>query len=662
MEPQAAKREMGHTLSNTTPDFGSVSRGSYAAIQTKWSASESSWSWTRLGIFGLVIAAWGIWWREPLIPGIISAAGMGLFSLAVRRHQFARDRREQADRLLLMAEESGQRGQGAIALIRKADRPEQDASFDAALPADRDEGPAWELTDQERDDLDLFARPVGIFGLLNRTSTAAGARRLARLLDRPLLSPGDIERRQAAVRMLAEDDSLRDQVMAGCAALRNEDKRLAKFVAAIAGCAPLRLFAAIPILRGWSLISAALLVTSLMLVFMGHLAWATLGGAVFTVNFILYLRMHASLREAIDPWIDVSWAVRGMRIASQIGARKLPGDHALGEIRAAFERVATPDGLPRIEKRIGWAETGGGMHFLFNTIVFYDLHIAASLMNCVTPRKAELLAAIAALGRLEALCSLACFAAEQPVRCYPDFSNDQDVRLIGGIHPLVPPNQVIDNDLEFTATARMRVVTGSNMAGKSTYLRMVGVNILLAQIGTTPTASALSMPPLRLISDLRARDNLAQRESYFLSEVRHLKRMILAPSGHQRILGLIDEPFRGTNSQDQTAASVAVVRHLMASGHYFLLATHDRHLTGLADGLCVRNYHFQENLGRDGMVFDYKLHDGPATTRNALRILEREGYPPTLLRDAHEWLSQYVEPHGPQLVEPVSTTDVRQSS
>ncbi len=561
-----------------------------------------------------------------------------------------------------MAEESGKRGRGAIALIRGSDRPEQNTSFDAALPPDRDEGPVWELTDQERDDLDLFARPVGIFGLLNRTSTAAGARRLAGLLDRPLLLPNEIERRQAAVRKLAEDDALRDQVMAACAALRNEDKRLAKFVAAIAGCAPLRLFAAVPILRGWSLFSAALLLTSLLLVFVGQLGWATLGGAVFTINFILYLRMHAALREAIDPWIDVGWAVRGMRIASQIAARELPDDESLGEIRAAFERVAGPDGLPRIEKRVGWAETGGGMHFLFNTIVFYDLHIAASLANCVTPRKGDLLAAIAALGRLEALFSLACFAAEQPVRCYPTFSKNQDVRLDGGVHPLVPPDQVIDNDLEFTATARMRVVTGSNMAGKSTYLRMIGVNVLLAQIGTTPTAESLTMPTLRLISDLRARDNLAQRESYFLSEVRHLRRMIIPPVGQQRILGLIDEPFRGTNSQDQTAASVAVVKHLLACGHYFVLATHDRHLTGLADGQYIRNYHFQENLGRDGMVFDYKLHDGPATTRNALRILEREGYPPTLLRDAHEWLSLHVEPDGPQLVEPPPIADVRQPS
>jgi DNA mismatch repair ATPase MutS len=194
--------------------------------------------------------------------------------------------------------------------------------------------------------------------------------------------------------------------------------------------------------------------------------------------------------------------------------------------------------------------------------------------------------------------------------------------------------------MRLDSASRIWIVTGSNMAGKSTFLRMVGVNSLLAQIGATPTARGMRLTPLRLISDLRARDNLAQSESYFLSEVRHLRRMIAPPAGDEPVLGLIDEPFRGTNSQDQTAASVAVVRHLLACGHLFLLATHDRHLTTLADGRAAANFHFRENLGSDGLVFDYKLHVGPATTRNALRILEHEGYPESLLHDAHAWLEQ----------------------
>jgi len=110
----------------------------------------------------------------------------------------------------------------------------------------------------------------------------------------------------------------------------------------------------------------------------------------------------------------------------------------------------------------------------------------------------------------------------------------------------------------------------------------------------------------------------------------------------------MDEPFRGTDSQDQTAASLAVVQQLLASPHLFLVATHNRQLTTLAEdgqtattapnGRAARNFHFRENLAGDELVFDYRLYSGPAQTRNALRILAREGYPPELVERAQAWL------------------------
>ncbi len=215
-----------------------------------------------------------------------------------------------------------------------------------------------------------------------------------------------------------------------------------------------------------------------------------------------------------------------------------------------------------------------------------------------------------------------------------------ELRVTAGRHPLVSPERVVPNTAALSPTERLWVITGSNMAGKSTFLRMVGINVLLAQIGCVATADEMRWSPLRLITDLRARDNLADGESYFLAEVRHLRRMVLPPAGARPILGLIDEPFRGTNSHDQTAASVAVVQHLLGSDNLFLLATHDPHLTKLADGNSARNHHFRENLESAELVFDYSLHDGPALTRNALRILELEGYPAELVEAAHKWMGE----------------------
>jgi DNA mismatch repair ATPase MutS len=161
---------------------------------------------------------------------------------------------------------------------------------------------------------------------------------------------------------------------------------------------------------------------------------------------------------------------------------------------------------------------------------------------------------------------------------------------------------------------------------------MVGVNVLLAQAGAAVPAERMTWSPVRLLTDVRIRDDLARHESYFLSEVRRLRRMVLDETGEVPLLGLIDEPFRGTNSQERTAAGTALLEHLVRSNNLFLVATHEETLARTAAGaVSAENYHFQEQLTDGGVRFDYQLRPGPATTRTALRIIEQEGYPPTLV-------------------------------
>jgi DNA mismatch repair ATPase MutS len=145
----------------------------------------------------------------------------------------------------------------------------------------------------------------------------------------------------------------------------------------------------------------------------------------------------------------------------------------------------------------------------------------------------------------------------------------------------------------------------------------------------------MSLAPVRLLTDVRIRDDLAKNESYFLSEVRRLRRMVVDAGQETPLLGLIDEPFRGTNSSERTAAGIALVEHLSTCGNLFLLATHEERLAETAAGSeTAENYHFQERLEEGGITFDYRLRPGPAVTRTAIRILEQEGYPPGLLERA----------------------------
>jgi len=254
-----------------------------------------------------------------------------------------------------------------------------------------------------------------------------------------------------------------------------------------------------------------------------------------------------------------------------------------------------------------------------------------------------LLWGLSALADLEALCSLASFASAQPLASYPEPTLQQAFSITGGCHPLIAPDRAVPNDVELTAELRTWLITGSNMAGKSTFLRMVGINALLAQIGSAVCAEHMRFSPIRLMTDLRARDNLSTDESYFLAEVRQLRRMVLPPEGEAALLGLIDEPFRGTNAEEQAAAGWATVEHLLRSPHFFLVATHERRLTELADGAAATNHHFREELDAQGMAFDYRLRSGPAQTRNALRVMEREGYPAKLMESARTWIASLTQ-------------------
>ena len=595
---------------------------------------ESRWSWTRLGIFLVLLGIWIASLDRP-IYGVIATIGGGvLFVFAIRHHRRAESERQRLDRTLIVLDESLSRCGGQVRCVRDWRRP---PPIDVRLPRVWETGAVWRLTDQERDDLDLFSAPVGVFGLLNRTSSPAGAARLRETLESPLLTPERILARQHMVRWLAEHSVARLELQAAQCALRDEDRRMLRLLRGVRRMRRVRLPVARGVLRAWSAASGLFALVCVAQLLLGTVSWGGWLLGLLVVNGTVYARMRKTLRAALAPWNDVSWAARGLAHAVDAAARELPDSTELAALRGHCSSVAGERILQRLAARTAWAESGGGVHQLLNLLVFLDVHVALAIEELVLPRRSALLSAASAVAELEALCSTASLAWEQPVACWPHLVDELRLSIHDGRHPLVDPLRVVANTLDLQLATTIWTITGSNMAGKSTFLRMTGVNLLLAQIGGPAIAERMEWRPLRLMTDLRARDSLAEGESYFLSEVRHLRRMVTPPDDGAPLLGLIDEPFRGTNSQDQTAASVAVLRHLLRQQNFYLLATHDRHLTALGDPRC-RNVHFRENLGDSGMVFDYKLHDGPAMTRNALRILEMEGYPAGLMQDAYAWL------------------------
>jgi len=333
--------------------------------------------------------------------------------------------------------------------------------------------------------------------------------------------------------------------------------------------------------------------------------------------------------------VELAPALRGLLGVARCARENLPGETSLNTLREHLDKVVTHAEVPALCERLGWMGLGGVARMLLNLIAFYDLHVGEAILARFVPHRDILLNGLAASAELEALASLASFSAAQPVKCYPRWGSEATVSIDEGRHPLIAFEETAPNSMQLTSEKRMWVITGPNAAGKSTYLRMVGVNVLLAQVGAAAVARDMTLSPVRLQTDVRIRDDLARHESYFLSEVRRLRRMVLDDRTDAPLFGLIDEPFRGTNSSERTAAGIALTEHLMASANLFLLATHQETLAETAaKSDSAENRHFQEHLTDDGIVFDYRLRPGPAETRTAIRILEQERYPQTLLERA----------------------------
>jgi DNA mismatch repair ATPase MutS len=316
----------------------------------------------------------------------------------------------------------------------------------------------------------------------------------------------------------------------------------------------------------------------------------------------------------------------------------------LGGLRDVFVEFTSPGSPHRLpvvaqQLRMLHLQELGFLYGVLQLVTLWDLHWLLALEEEVKrdPRRFARLAG--ALADLEAHVALATYAAEQAGTCWPDILAEPSPRLEieSGEHPLLAFGTAVPNDVRLADETRVAIVTGSNMSGKSTFLRMVALNVVLAQIGVPVRARGMRLVPLTLHAHIHVRDSLADGKSTFLVEVERVHEILAAAQSSARMLGILDELFRGTNSRERLAASREIARHLAASGGLFLIATHDQELARLAveDGVSgLFAVHFRDTIVDGRMVFPYTVEPGIASSTNAIRMLEIAGYPPELVRRA----------------------------
>lgn len=234
---------------------------------------------------------------------------------------------------------------------------------------------------------------------------------------------------------------------------------------------------------------------------------------------------------------------------------------------------------------------------------------------------------IAVVGEFEALMSLAAFAYERPEAVFPDLLEDAAPRyeVAGLVHPLIAVKEAIANDVRL-GDERLWIVSGSNMSGKSTLLRAVGLSVAMAWAGAPVTAGSLRVSRLRVGASLRANDSLADHQSRFYAEIRRLKQIVdLAASG--QTFFLLDELLSGTNSHDRRIGAEALLRGLIERGAIGLATTHDLALTEIAQAMGgkARNVHFEDQFESGAMKWDYRLRQGKIGKGNALELMRAVG-------------------------------------
>ncbi|MFT3847085.1 MAG: hypothetical protein QM725_18665 [Lacibacter sp.] len=263
-----------------------------------------------------------------------------------------------------------------------------------------------------------------------------------------------------------------------------------------------------------------------------------------------------------------------------------------------------------------------------NTILLWDLQQVLSLEKWKQTNRHNISNWFHSLAQFEVLSSIANLAANQPYWCYPEPAQHDYVFLAKDLgHPLIEKEKLVTSSFSTNGNQQISLVTGSNMAGKSTFLRSVGTNIVLSHTGAPVCASSLTISPMRVISSMRISDNLEESTSTFYAELKKLKQIIEAVSKHEHAFLLLDEILRGTNSKDRHTGSEALIKQLLRDKAAGIVATHDLELTNLAAVFPhnIHNYHFDAAIKNEELYFDYKLKEGICSSMNASLLMKKIG-------------------------------------
>jgi hypothetical protein len=352
---------------------------------------------------------------------------------------------------------------------------------------------------------------------------------------------------------------------------------------------------------------------------------------VFGVNFIFYFtrfRKISKLQEQVSRSSELLKAYSA--IIKLIETREFTSP-LLQKLQLTFrEEITASDRIRQLSKLVGRLDYR--LNVLVSTplnlLFFTDIHFCLALERWKRGHASRIPVWFTSMAEFEVLSSLANMAFNNPGWVCPRVTEDYFVFSAQEMgHPLIPAGRRISNSFTAKGAAKAIIVTGSNMSGKSTFLRTCGVNTVLAFTGAPVCASAFTVSLVRLHSSMRISDSLEENISSFYAELRRLRAIIAGAESDPKVFLLLDEILRGTNSDDRYTGSVALIKQLTGYGAVAMVATHDLRLAGLEQELpqSIQNYHFDVKVNDEELFFDYRLTPGICSSFNASLLMKKMG-------------------------------------
>jgi hypothetical protein len=472
-------------------------------------------------------------------------------------------------------------------------------------------------------DLDLFGRG-SLFGLLSVARTPAGQATLAGWLKEPA-DTATVQARQQALPELAARLDLREALAVEGVTVGQQVREGSLLAWAETTPGPLPAGARLTTFA-LGLVGAA----GAALLMVGQVPAGVL--ALVAVGFL-----SRPARRAVEG-LDANLGERAdeLKVLSALLA-VLEREQFQSPLLAELRRSLDSDGQPasrlidQLARLVSWYESRRNF---FYGVLTAPLLMATQFALAISVWRRKHGVAVAhwlrAVGTIEALASLATWHHEHPTFPFPALVPDAEGPLLDGDdlgHPLIPSDRRVCNDVRLGRGHRLLLVSGSNMSGKSTYMRTVGVNVVLALAGAPVCARRLTLSHLDLGATLRVNDSLQGGQSRFYAEITRIKQIVAQAARSPLALGLLDEILQGTNSHDRLLGAKGVVKTLLDSGALAIVTTHDLALAKLADDLAplASNVHFEDRIEDGTLIFDYKMRPGIVTRTNALDLMRLVG-------------------------------------